>query len=161
MDEQYINVEENVVINSLYLAIVLNKFGKAKLEELAIAVYLFRFTNVLVSLLEKQNMKSYMRLCQESDLQNLDSLLSPYLVNIYNDRFQRSLSELLARDMIQRDKNDDFFINFDAQILINLINELELNLVDERFNIIVQYIRSNEVSVIKQKIYGYSGELIG
>lgn len=161
MDEQYVNIEENVAINSLYLVMILNKFGKETLEGLALAFYLFRFTTVLVSLLDKQNKETYLRLCSESDLQNLDSLLSPYLVNIYNDRFQRSLSELLARDMICRDDNENFSINFNEQILNDLINELELNRLNERLNIIVVYIRSKEVSVIKQKIYSYAGELKG
>lgn len=159
MDNQNNNIEENVTINSLYLIMILNQYGKATLEELAIAFYLFRFTNIFVGILDKRTQENYLKLCSPSDIDNLDSLLSSYLVNIYSERFQRSLSELLARNMVRNDANDNFCMNFDNKMLDDLINELELRLINERVKIIVRYIENNEISVVKQKIYNYAEEL--
>jgi len=100
------DVEESSAINALIIIILLQHMPKCTLSQLACASYLVRFTNVLSKLLNNQTKVDFLKGIPYWEFGNLDTVLSPYIIQKFDTRFLRGIKELLAKNLIHIDKNN-------------------------------------------------------
>jgi hypothetical protein len=94
------NIEENSALNGVYLLSLMNYLGKSTLDQVATAMYLFRFVNVTSELLTFEDKKEFLSLVPVWETNNLDTMLSGIIYEKYNSRFLSGLKELLSRELI-------------------------------------------------------------
>jgi hypothetical protein len=154
------NIEDNIALNSIYLLLIILNFKKCNLEQAAISLYLLRFSNIFVSLLNNEDTDKYLSLCTHSELNNLDSMLSPYLLSIYNDRFHFALKELLARDIIIVEQTEEFAINMNKNYLESTILTIpEVGTINKKIVFIVHFVERASIFELKDKIHKLTGDL--
>lgn len=99
------NIEENSALNGVYLLSLMQYFEKSTFDQVATAMYLFRFVNVTTELLASEDRKEFISLLPEWETNNLDSMLSGIIIEKYNSRFLSGLKELMSREMIISDEH--------------------------------------------------------
>jgi hypothetical protein len=94
------NIEENSALNGVYLLSLMIFLGKSTFDQVATAMYLFRFVNITSELLTNEDKREFISLLPDWETNNLDSMLSEIIIEKYNSRFLSGLKELLSREMI-------------------------------------------------------------
>jgi hypothetical protein len=100
------NIEDDPKLNALYLLFLLSQINACTIEKLAISLYLFRFINITLQLLNDGQKEELLQYLKTEDIDNLDTLMAPILIEKYNTRFKFGITELLARDLIKVSDSD-------------------------------------------------------
>lgn len=104
-ESELYEIEESGILNALYLLFLLKHLKKCSLNALACGMYLFRFLNLTIHLLEEAEREKFIQFIPEWELENLDSLLMPYILQKYDKRFINGLKELYVRALIEIENN--------------------------------------------------------
>ncbi|MFK9118345.1 hypothetical protein ABEI56_05010 [Peribacillus castrilensis] len=158
-EQQIYNIEENPSVNGIYLIFILSTIKTCSLDQLALSMYLFRFMNITLSLMENDEKQELLQVLSPSDSKNLDALLTPYLNEKYNDRYKNALKVLLAKNIITVNENL-------VKLNINLDLANEFNLTEPPFSkvyikakFVSNLIKASTVKDINQKINKIIGDI--
>ncbi|MFB5759153.1 hypothetical protein [Paenibacillus medicaginis] len=146
--------DETGSYNGLILFMIINSFSKCTLDQLSYAFYLVRFTKVLSRLLNEIERERFLEYIPEWELRNLDSILSPYIIQKYDRRFVRGLKELLARSLV---KIEGEFVSVALRAAIPLEND-SFRIIRHKAVFACTVIRRYELSQLQTKIYQAIGE---
>lgn len=151
-------IEESSKLNGYIMLNLMVILKKCTLEQLAVGLYLYRFNNVLQSIpiKAKENQNNLSDLPQW-DYFNLDTVLTPFLIEKYNDRFKKGFIELLSRNLI--------FVREEIVILNNenvsgYIKEIVENTrVHKKCQYISEVIKDYPIETLNQIISKIVGEI--
>ncbi|QLK09679.1 hypothetical protein BMG_6457 (plasmid) [Priestia megaterium] len=154
--EDFFNIEESSILNGLYLILVLKNKERTTIDELATALYLYRFPFITKQIIDKEEEVHISNLFSHAELNNLDTMLYPFLLEKYNNRFISSLKELLARELV--DVEQDYVYLKKELDMKELLNEEAIIQIDQKLGYIVKVINSMDYKTLKKKIEEIVGE---
>jgi len=96
---EWYEVDESGELNALYLFILLTYLKQCSLNQLAVAFYLFRFVNILYKMLNSKDAELFIKEIPDWEKGNLDSVLAPYIIGKFDQRFLRGLREIIAKNI--------------------------------------------------------------
>lgn len=157
-EEMLYQIEESSKLNGFIMLNLMINLKKCSIEQLAIGLYLYRFSNILkIILSEMKQTEDIFSEFPQWDYFNLDTVLTPFLIEKYNDRFQKGFIELLSRNLI--------IVN-DEELLINdesvseFIDEIIKNkYVHKKCEYITKVINTYPTDVLNEKISEIVGDL--
>lgn len=152
------DVEESSKLNGFIMLNIMINLKKCSIEQLAIGLYLYRFSNILrVILSEMEQNKEISLEIPQWDYFNLDTVLTPFLTEKYNERFQKGFIELISRNLITVDK-DEVIINEDN--VSTHINEIIRNeYVYKKSKYVSKVIDRYPIDILNEIISEIVGEL--
>lgn len=151
-------MEESPEINGYILLHLLNELVECNIEQLAISFYLYRFTNVLVEILDGTKFEhEFINVLPERDIFNLDTILMPFLTEKYNGRFKKGVIQLLSRSLISVSESK---ITLNRTKLAYSTNGLEKDdsTLQLKVKLISKVIREFEISELNKIISKIVGE---
>ncbi|MGG3689473.1 hypothetical protein [Caldifermentibacillus hisashii] len=151
-------IEESPEINGYILLNLLNELEECTIEQLAVSFYLYRFTKVLVDILNTLKLsQEFSKTLPEQELLNLDTILMPYLNEKYNERFKKGIIQLLSRSLIIANQNK---ISINRTKLTSRKNELEKEGSISRLKVklVSKVIREFEIGELNKIISNIVGE---
>jgi len=149
-------IEESSKLNGYIMLNLMVVLKKCTLEQLAVGLYLYRFSNVLQTILIKTG-ESELNDLPQWDYFNLDTVLAPLLIEKYNDRFKKGFMELLSRNLV--------FVNQEKVILNHenvsgYIDEITNNIhVYKKCQYINKVIESYSIETLNQIISQIVGDI--
>lgn len=120
VEEQLFNIDESGLLNGFYIVSLLYHLRRCTIDQLATALYLFRFVGVTYQLLATDERDTYWAEIPDWEKDNLDGMLVHVLIEKYTDRFSAGLRELMARDIIATDEQE-IFLRDDVREVVSLV----------------------------------------
>lgn len=154
--EDFFNVEESRVLNGLYLILILKNLERGTIEQLATSLYLYRFPYIAEKLMSHKDQIEFLKLFSYAELNNLDTMLYPFLIEKYNDRFINSFKELLARELVE--VKGDYIILKRGLEYEELWSMEDIVQIDRQLFYIAKLIKITNNNELKKKIEEIVGE---
>ncbi|MDA1782687.1 hypothetical protein PDL07_08350 [Bacillus cereus] len=156
--EEAYNIEENSILNGMYLVIIIHELGECTVEELAMTLYLCRFPNITKYFLSENDKNGYLNLYSDTEMNNLDNVfLTSFLIGKYSTRFIRGLKEIISRDMIKIDEQVIRLTeNVDAGMLV--LNDKNVSNIQKKVRYIERIINENSIDIINTRIEKIVGD---
>ncbi|MFS1516398.1 hypothetical protein V1503_07800 [Bacillus sp. SCS-151] len=157
-EEMLYQIEESSKLNGFIMLNLMLNFRKCSIQQLAVGLYLFRFSNVLqIIISEIENSKEVFSEFPQWDYFNLDTVLTPFLIEKYNDRFQKGFIELLSRNLIKVD-GEELLIN--DEVVLGFKEEIRKNkYVYKKCEYISKVINTYPTDILNEKISKIVGDL--
>lgn len=150
-------IEESSKLNGYIMLNLMVILKKCTLEQLAVGLYLYRFNNVLQRVPIKAKENQSLNDLPQWDYFNLDTVLTPFLIEKYNDRFKKGFIELLSRNLIFA---KDEIVSLNNENESGYIKEIVENTrVHKKCQYISEIIKAYPIETLNQIISKIVGEI--
>ncbi|EBK2059924.1 hypothetical protein MJ257_21840 [Paenibacillus timonensis] len=124
------------------------------MNQLACAMYLIRFSNVLIEFLDEKEKLEFLQIVPRWEFGNLDTMLVPYINQKYDVRFIRGIKELLAKGLIGiKDELVHIVPSFNISIESELIRRIQ-----KKAYYASRIVKETNITSLNKKISQISGE---
>ncbi|MBT2764812.1 hypothetical protein [Paenibacillus sp. ISL-20] len=152
LEGELFNIDESGVLNGFYMLSLLHYLKSCTLDELATAMYLFRFVNITEQLLGDNDQIEYLSGIPEWERYNLDTMLSNVLIEKYTDRFKTGLKELISRGMILNEGQDILLLDSVRENSRDILEDKKFNLVVHKAKYVSKLIETFSIEELNEKI---------
>ncbi|PAD93584.1 hypothetical protein [Shouchella clausii] len=149
-------IEESSKLNGYILLNLIVILKKCSLEQLAVGLYLYRFSNVLQNIpIKNEEKKNELKGFPQWDYFNLDTVLTPFLIEKYNDRFKKGFIELLSRNLIFA-KEEKVILNYEnvSEYMEEIVENIRVHKKCQYISKVIEYYPIESLNEIISKIVG-------